>query len=604
MLDRMATLMPGLDASATPPTSASRWSRRSPIRGDQLTYYQDAVATEAYLGTARRRVSVRRHARLLDYAFTTAATRAPGSRSRSSPPPTADAGRRRPRHGLGGTCLVTRAFGDTAAIGESLRGTRWTAASSRSSWSTPLVLYRAHNAIGFYTWGDDECCLPRGATRAFLRDDDADRLRLRAGDVLILEEVLGALTGAAADADPTAAPRGAADARRPRGTAFGRRARRAAGAARSAHRRAAGRDRVGRRRRAALPAVPVASAIGGVLVARHGDGRCGNVALADHGRSAPQSEALSALPGRPDGRLPAHPLDRTARRAADAAAAACGTAKRCRLVDAGARGRRCDAVRPGRRAAGARVLQRERPRAAGSRGATCSAAMPMRAEFVVETENDGRAGAALRRRHHTAGGRRPRRVLRATYRIGNGAAGNVGADAIGHVVTAHPGHRARAQPAAGRGRAGPGNARRGRGATRRRPSAARSARSPRPTMPRSPSAMPRVQRAAATLRWTGSWHTVFITVDRRGGGAVDADFEAELPAFVERYRLAGHDLEIDAPALRAARDRAARLRRAGLPRGRRRAPRCSTSSAQAHAGRRRAAASSIPTTSPSASRST
>ena len=35
--------------------------------GDYLSYHQDAVATEAYLGTARRRVSVRRHARLVDY---------------------------------------------------------------------------------------------------------------------------------------------------------------------------------------------------------------------------------------------------------------------------------------------------------------------------------------------------------------------------------------------------------------------------------------------------------------------------------------------------------------------------------------------------------
>ena len=35
--------------------------------GDSLSYYQDAVATEAYLATARRRVSVTRHAALLDY---------------------------------------------------------------------------------------------------------------------------------------------------------------------------------------------------------------------------------------------------------------------------------------------------------------------------------------------------------------------------------------------------------------------------------------------------------------------------------------------------------------------------------------------------------
>nr|HRC76642.1 putative baseplate assembly protein [Kouleothrix sp.] len=34
---------------------------------DYLAYYQDAVATEMYLGTARLRRSVRRHAQLLDY---------------------------------------------------------------------------------------------------------------------------------------------------------------------------------------------------------------------------------------------------------------------------------------------------------------------------------------------------------------------------------------------------------------------------------------------------------------------------------------------------------------------------------------------------------
>src|SRR5947207_2743023 len=37
--------------------------------GDYLSYQQDAIGTEAYLGTARRRVSVRRHARLVDYSM-------------------------------------------------------------------------------------------------------------------------------------------------------------------------------------------------------------------------------------------------------------------------------------------------------------------------------------------------------------------------------------------------------------------------------------------------------------------------------------------------------------------------------------------------------
>ncbi|MGA9997922.1 MAG: hypothetical protein WBP93_21080, partial [Pyrinomonadaceae bacterium] len=56
-----------------------------------------------------------------------------------------------------------------------------------------------------------------------------------------------------------------------------------------------------------------------------------------------------------------------------------------------------------------------------------------------------------------------------------------------------------------------------------------------------------IQRAAATFRWTGSWRTVFLTVDRLGGLDVDADFENEMRAFLERYRMAGHDLELDGP---------------------------------------------------------
>ena len=56
-----------------------------------------------------------------------------------------------------------------------------------------------------------------------------------------------------------------------------------------------------------------------------------------------------------------------------------------------------------------------------------------------------------------------------------------------------------------------------------------------------------VQRAAATFRWTGSWHTVFLTVDRLGGLPVDEDFERQMRRHMERYRMAGYDLEVDGP---------------------------------------------------------
>jgi hypothetical protein len=92
----------------------------------------------------------------------------------------------------------------------------------------------AHNEIHIYTWGDDECCLPEGATSAVLVDvlrheqpqpeavvparmdvavasphdsvevsaGDGERaLSLKPGDVVIFEEVKGPITGAPADAD-------------------------------------------------------------------------------------------------------------------------------------------------------------------------------------------------------------------------------------------------------------------------------------------------------------------------------------------------------------------------------------------------------------------
>ncbi len=117
MLDRLAALMPN-------------WRERNPadlwvtlveavaFRGDELSYYQDAVATEAYLGTARQRVSVRRHTRLLDYAFHD------GCNARAWIAFEADAAADGltlpgcdPATGLGGTQLLTRVPGLPASIG-------------------------------------------------------------------------------------------------------------------------------------------------------------------------------------------------------------------------------------------------------------------------------------------------------------------------------------------------------------------------------------------------------------------------------------------------------------------------------------------------------
>lgn len=66
VLDRLALKMPGWTERHIPDIGISIVEMMA-YMGDYLSYYQDAVATEAYLNTARLRTSVRRHARLVDY---------------------------------------------------------------------------------------------------------------------------------------------------------------------------------------------------------------------------------------------------------------------------------------------------------------------------------------------------------------------------------------------------------------------------------------------------------------------------------------------------------------------------------------------------------
>ena len=66
ILDRLAVIMPDWRERHVPDIGIALVEVLAYV-GDYLSYYQDAVATEAYLDTARRRISVRRHARLVDY---------------------------------------------------------------------------------------------------------------------------------------------------------------------------------------------------------------------------------------------------------------------------------------------------------------------------------------------------------------------------------------------------------------------------------------------------------------------------------------------------------------------------------------------------------
>ncbi|MFD8922531.1 putative baseplate assembly protein [Streptomyces sp. NPDC059569] len=184
---------------------------------DLISHQQDAVATEAYLDTARRRVSVRRHVRLIDYpmhdgvnarAFVTVET----ARRLTLPPGT-----------FRFAAVDVRTLGprDRPEIGTVIDDRDLAVLDERGSVEVfepvvaedPLVLSPEHNTIRFWTWGDEVCALPRGATAATLRDEWADKesadkecvsrtLELSPGDLLLIEEVRGPRSGTPGDADP------------------------------------------------------------------------------------------------------------------------------------------------------------------------------------------------------------------------------------------------------------------------------------------------------------------------------------------------------------------------------------------------------------------
>jgi hypothetical protein len=59
--------------------------------------------------------------------------------------------------------------------------------------------------------------------------------------------------------------------------------------------------------------------------------------------------------------------------------------------------------------------------------------------------------------------------------------------------------------------------------------------------------LPWVQRAGTTFRWTGSWLTVFTTVDPKGTTVLPAARRIEVIELLNRYRLAGYESYVPPP---------------------------------------------------------
>lgn len=524
--------------------------------GDQLSYQQDAVATEAYLRTARHRISVRRHARLVDYAvhegcnarvLVCLGTEADQTLDLSDVRFLAELDPRRP--------LAPGTPEPSGVVFEPVIE------------SSPTIdVRRAHTTIGFYAWGDRQCCLPKGATGATLVDawvgepDDAgDRQRaldLHAGDLLFLEEVKGPRTGNSADADVShrhpvrlVSVEGDVDwlIDPPDGQPV---------------------VRVTWDEEDALPFPLCLSSLDhacalvtDVSVAR------GNVLLADHGRTVDQvlgdvepAETRRVCCGE----------DRPAERRDEPAPFLAPALEQAPLsftepIDIPPRpAARLMAQDPRRSVASLHVLQRgpQLPEDGIDWKVTPDllGSSPYDRDVVVEVDDEQRAHLRFGDGRH---GRAPesRTSFTATYRVGNGPAGNVGAEAVAVAI-----HRTSSGtsdplpvtvrnplPAAG------GTAAETLDVVRDlAPVAFRS------TLQRAVTATDyaalagradvsgsSVQRASAVLRWTGSWYEALTTVDARGDDPASDLLLSTVASGLARYRRIGHDLVVG-PAAQVA----------------------------------------------------
>lgn len=520
---------------------------------DQLSYRQDAIATEAYLATARRRISVRRHARLVDYVLHE------GCNARTFVHFDV-AG-----HGVAvakGTQLLTRTPGlpDVLDPADQSYADALSAGAQVFEVAHDATLDESLNAgaLKFYTWGDVGCGLPRGATRATLRGHVE---ALKAGDFLLLREVCN--PGSLQDADADLARRWVVRLTRvlltqdPSGGLF-------------EPSPSAGPLDITEIEWDAADALPFPLC----LSVEAEPGRAiseplGNMVLADHGRTLAHAEA-EPLGGVPDASMqfvaqepcrccaevdPAWVPPRFNPVLAEAPLTHALDIPTLLAAPHGDESAWC--------AASALLLADPRhasPAIAALEGTPRGAALPDRwtvqrdllqsagtaTDFTVEVQDDGRARLRFGDDIH---GKRPDAgtQFKVVYRIGNGSAGNVGAGAIAHIVAVAGGSLLRVSnpvPAAGGMEPEPIEA-----ARRDAPQAFRVQERAITAADYAAATERRadVQRAAARFRWTGSWYTVFVTPDRYGGADVDAPFAGRVRRHLERFRGAGYDVVVRTP---------------------------------------------------------
>ncbi|NEO40720.1 MAG: putative baseplate assembly protein [Moorea sp. SIOASIH] len=528
ILDRLSVVMP-------------KWRERNPAdigivlteilayTADSASYYQDAVATEAYLSKARQRISIRRHCRLVDYVLHE------GCNARVWVYLELQSGmepvmlHKDSMVVTGASTLQPVLKSDSREAQEVLKK------KGAKVFQTlhDLELRSEHNKIEFYAWGASEFYLKKGTTKATL----VGHLKhLQKGDLLLLEEVKNPQTGE--DGDPE-------------------------------HRQVVRltmvnsqvEDVIGGRFKdppdnTAVPLTEIEWALPDALkfslcVAKPSCPKTtdplslarGNIVLADHGKSQ-EDNNMPNVQASGDYRPQLSKSDLTYSEVYKHEQA--------------------------KEQPAAELLQQNPQNAvpvlclqsSASNSGDWETWYPQpdllnsnqfASDFVVEMESDRTAylrfGDGNLGKAPLAGS-----TMKASYRSGNGTAGNVGREAIAYLLPHDSNYYVELV---------------GKIAKIYNPLAAEGGIDPEPIPDarlNAPQAFrirqncvteadyvevmqryPEVQKAAAQLRWTGSWYTMFIAVDRYEGKPIDDAFKQELRDYIMPFRLMGHDLEIVEP---------------------------------------------------------
>jgi hypothetical protein len=543
MLDRLSLINP-------------KWNEQNPADmgiaiiemlayvGDNLSYYQDAVATEAYLSTSRQRISVRRHARLLDYfinegcnsrVWITMQANDVLSKNKNSDDP--------PILIPEGTKLLTNSFNSTKTVVRPVDFDREIKEDTQVFETMHDVeIYPENNEINFYTWGDPKYTLSKGAMSATLYDDN---LTLHEGDVLIFEEIRSPITWRKSDRDishkhavrltsivntvdeltatPIVEVSWAEDDALPFSLCLWEK--------NGADPDSSDADEFDKLR--------ISVAYGNVVLADHGNTINNDFSVNDSDVSISASEFIGNVPidGKFSPRISQTPLTFSSPFDPKSSASS--------------------ALNYSEKDAEPQILILGDDETWFPVKDLISSDKHAY-DFVVEVDNDNHANIRFGD-EKTDSGNIPipsspdvSNPFFALYRIGNGVSGNVGPDTITHVVADLETVPVDEFVVKIRN---PMNAVGGKESESiddvKQFAPYEFLKQERAVNEQDYVKIlekhPEIQNASASIRWTGSWHTLNVTIDRKGHAEVDDAFIEKIEKYLEAYRLAGHEIRIKPP---------------------------------------------------------